>query len=344
VVVQTAFPGDVVLTLPVFQSLRRRFPGAWIAGVVTPAAAPLLENHPAVDEIVVFDKRRRDRGLAGLWRLAARLRSRDCDIAIVPHRSVRSAALTLLAGIPRRVGFTTSAGAFLFTERVVYRRDLHEIERNLSLLESAGVGDERDTVPRLYPGARDVQSVDTLLGSWTAVRGEQGAGRLVALAPGSVWATKRWPEEYYAALGRTLEADGFGVILVGGEEDRDLCTRIATNIPEGRALTAAGSLTLLQSAELLRRCRAVVSNDSAPMHLAVAVGTPVVAIYGPTVPAFGFVPRGPRDRVVEVEGLSCRPCSIHGGPSCPIGTFDCMLQVHPDQVVSVLRTITGNEG
>jgi heptosyltransferase-2 len=124
VVVQTAFPGDVVLTLPVFQTLRRRFPGAWIAGVVTPGAAPLLENHPAIDEVIEFDKRRRDRGFAGLWRLAARLRGSRCDVVIVPHRSVRSAVLTFLARIPHRIGFTTSAGAVLFTQRVPYRKDL----------------------------------------------------------------------------------------------------------------------------------------------------------------------------------------------------------------------------
>jgi heptosyltransferase-2 len=168
-------------------------------------------------------------------------------------------------------------------------------------------------------------------------------GRIVALAPGSVWATKRWPEEYYAALGRLLDDHGFSVVLVGGEDDRELCTRIADTFPGRRALVAAGKLTLLQSAELLRRCRIVVTNDSAPMHLAVAVATPVVAIYGATVPSFGFAPRGPRDRVVEREGLSCRPCGIHGGNSCPIGTFACMLEVQPGQVFSVLNEIAANE-
>jgi heptosyltransferase-2 len=91
-------------------------------------------------------------------------------------------------------------------------------------------------------------------------------------------------------------------------------------------------LTLLESAELIRRCRVIVSNDSAPAHLASAVGTPVVAIFGATVPRFGFGPRGPGDIVVETEGLFCRPCGIHGGNSCPIKTFECMERILPERV------------
>ena len=104
-----------------------------------------------------------------------------------------------------------------------------------------------------------------------------------------------------------------------------------------RGLVAAGRLTLLQSAELLRRCRVVVSNDSAPVHLAGGVGAPVIAIFGATSPAFGFAPRGPRDVVVETHGLPCRPCAIHGGDRCPERHFACMEKIHPFQVLEQVR-------
>ena len=96
-------------------------------------------------------------------------------------------------------------------------------------------------------------------------------------------------------------------------------------------VSAAGDLTLLQSSSLIKRCRVVVSNDSAPMHLAVASRIPVVAIYGATIPAFGFAPYGKQDVIVETSGLSCRPCSIHGGERCPIETFDCMKRITADE-------------
>ena len=161
--------------------------------------------------------------------------------------------------------------------------------------------------------------------------------RLVAVAPGSVWATKRWPVEKYADVVRALQAEGWYVVCVGSREDAPLCADLLRRA--GAGINAAGRLTLLQSAELLRRCRALISNDSAPMHLAVAMRTTVVAIFGATVPAFGFAPMGENDVVIETEGLTCRPCAIHGGPRCPIGTFVCMHQITADRVLESVRRI-----
>jgi heptosyltransferase-2 len=157
---------------------------------------------------------------------------------------------------------------------------------------------------------------------------------MIALAPGTVWNTKRWPAERFAELARKLDGEGYTVALVGGAEDRPLCDAIVSAAAPARIFTAAGALSLLRSAELIRRCQLLVSNDSAPMHLGVAVGTPVVALFGATVPEFGFAPYGPKDLVVEIRGLSCRPCSSHGGARCPINTFDCMLRISADRVAA----------
>lgn len=337
---QTAFPGDVVLTIPLAEALRRASPRAHIAALTIPAAAELLANHPAISEIIRYDKRGSQRGLSGASALAQLLREKHFDAALIPHRSLRSAAICARAGIPMRVGFTTSAGRLLLTHRVPYEGTSHEVQRNLSLALPLGVRHEGACLPSLYPSMADVEAVDALLKGWRGVRG--ASGEWVALAPGSIWNTKRWPQERFADVARRLTTVGIAVVLVGGRADEELCRQIALSAPSDRVLNAAGRLSLLQSAELIRRCTMLISNDSAPAHLAMAVRVPVIVIFGATVPRFGFAPLGRADRVIETNGLVCRPCGIHGGTTCPVGTFDCMLSIDADRVTSEVLALRHN--
>ena len=332
---QTAFLGDVILTLPLVQVIHREFPAAEIDVVATPAAGELLRNHPAVHRTIIYDKRGAQRGVLGMWSLASELRGRTYDIALVPHRSLRSAVVTALAGIPVRVAFETSAGRFLFTDLVVYDKHAHEVDRNFSFLKPFNIGHPHIELPSLYPSPQDVEKVTTFLFVNHIAKDES----IVAIAPGSVWNTKRWPAERFSGLVRMLVRGGKKVVLLGGEEDERLCREIAESAGNPAVLIAAGKLSILQSAELIRRCALIVTNDSAPMHLAVAMQVPVVAIFGATVPAFGFAPYGEKDVVVETEGLTCRPCSIHGGDKCPIGTFECMWKISPETVLLKTATI-----
>jgi len=333
-VIQTAFIGDVILTLPLVQALKEFFAGSPIDMVVVPRSAEVCSNHPALSNVILFDKAGSARGIGGLWRIARDLRNTGYDLAIVPHRSLRSAVLAFLARIPLRVGFNQSAGRFLFTSTVRYDSSLHEIERNLSLLSAYGIERSGRILPQVYPGTAERVGVDSLLPPPL-----NHSPNLVGIAPGTVWNTKRWPKDRFAALAELFLAEGNNVLLVGGRDDVDLCNEIANLVGPGRVINAAGKFSLLGSAELLRRCKLLVSNDSAPMHLAVAVGTPVVAIFGATVPEFGFAPAGADDEVVEVRGLSCRPCSSHGGNECPIKTFDCMLNITPERVMAKARIV-----
>ncbi len=337
VVFQTAFPGDVVLALPLVQALKKQFPVSYVGFVAAPAAAALLKNHPGISEILVYDKRGTDSGGGGIRRFARQLRGRGFDVALVPHRSLRSALVVRLARIPRRVGFSRSGGRMFLSDVVHYDPAAHEIERNLSLLSPLGLHPRDSCFPSLYPAARDMAAVDAIVQSWKV--GGGAARRWVAMAPGSVWATKRWPAAHFSGLAKLLVDAGWAVVLVGGDQDRPLCNQICGMTGTKYALNAAGSLSLLQSAELIRRCEVLVSNDSAPMHLAVAMRVPVVALFGPTVPGFGFAPSGPRDVIVERHGLSCRPCSIHGGTKCPIGTFECMIGISPGEVFRIVESL-----
>jgi heptosyltransferase II len=312
-VIQTSFIGDMVLTTPLISALARR---GVVDVVATPANAGLLANHPDVRHVYHFDKRGAHAGVGGFRTLARQAKSEgDDDVAYLAQGSLRSAALAVAAGYRERVGFDTSAGRLFYTTRINYRDDRHHTERLWSLACSRE-GVSADVLrPRLFPGAGEEEAVDHLL------RAHAYAGEaLIALAPGSVWATKRWP--YYADLARRLAERG-RVVVVGGREDSPLAQEIlrATN---GRAIDAAGALSLLGSAALIARAEVLVTNDSAPQHLASAMNTPTVSIFGPTVPAFGFGPVADHARVAGVDGLACRPCDRHGPVRCPLGHWRCM--------------------
>jgi len=328
-VVQTSFLGDVVLTTPLLREIARRGP---VDVVVRPDAAPLLVNNPDVRRVVVYDKRGRDAGLGGLWRLARRLRAGGpYAAAYLAQGSPRSAALALLAGCRVRVGFDTSRNARpLYTRVVRFRRDRHHAERLWALARPDAEPAADDLRPRLYPGAGERAAVDALLAGFDL------AGGFVAFAPGSVWATKRWP--FYAELGAALAAD-WPVVVVGGPGDRELAAAVVAACPPGRVLDATGRLSLLASAELLARARLLVTNDSAPLHLASAVGTRTLAIFGPTVPAFGFGPLAPGSQTAGVEDLACRPCDAHGPRVCPLGHWRCMREQAPDAVAVRARAM-----
>lgn len=335
-VIQTSFLGDVVLTTPLLAELASRGP---VDIVVTPAAAPLLANHPAVRDVIVFDKRGGDDGLAGLWRFARKLRTRadgsprEVSAAYLAQGSVRSASLAMFAGIRERVGFSTSAGRLLYTRRSRYRADRHHAERLWRLAAGDDAADPApETIrPRLHPGDRERSAIDALLKDVP-----RDGARLLALAPGSIWATKRWP--HFPALASRL-APLYRLVVIGGADDAPLAAEIARAAGPERVVDATGKFPLLASAELLSRCAALVTNDSAPQHLASAVATPTLAIFGPTVPAFGFGPLAPRRATVGHEGLDCRPCDSHGPNVCPLGHFRCMKELGVQQVSAALDSL-----
>ncbi len=326
-IIQTAFPGDVILTLPLLQKLKAMFPTALIDFLAIPATRNLLETIPDIHELLIYDKHGAQKGLGHLLRFIKLIRQNNYDLAVVPHRSLRSAVLAKAGGIPYRIGFNRSAGRRLYTNIVAYRKDVHEINRNLYLLSPFGVDGMEKIFPRLYFSDEDESVVQHLL----RLAGWQSDSRIIAIAPGSVWATKRWLPEYFALLTNQLTEAGYKIVLIGGDADRAFAEEVVNKVTSP-ILNAVGKFTFRQSAVLIREARLLISNDSAPMHIAVAVRTPVVAIFGPTVPAFGFYPYGTHDRVVEIHDLSCRPCGLHGGHKCPIGTFECMKKVLPEQV------------
>ena len=326
-ILQTAFLGDVVLAAPMAEEIKKAHPSWQIDFLTIPQAASLVDSNPNISEVLKYDKSGKDSGIKGFFNMVRMIETGAYDLAIVPHRSIRSAALVRLAGIPKRIGFDRSTGSFLFTEIIKYDKTRHEVDRNLKLLNSI-IDSPIEGYPRLYPSAEDDQNAAEILSK----NGINSVKPLVALAPGSKWKTKRWPIEKYEELAGKFIMDGANVVIIGGEDDIPLLKEAQFD----GTLSLAGELTLMESAAILKKCDVLVTNDSAPMHFAVGVDTPVVAIFGATAPKYGFYPYNKDDIVVDRE-LPCRPCAIHGGTKCPIGTFECMLDINAEEVYQAAK-------
>ncbi len=329
-VAQTGFLGDTVLTTPLLSALRRTLAPASVSVLTTPQAAPLLTHHPDVDAVVVDAKRTRRRGLGGLLHTARQLRHRGFELAVAPHKSLRTALVLALAGIPCRVGFRQSPGWFLYHQTAVRDTRAHEVERILSLLRAFSLE------PRQYAGRPRVTYGEAARHKARALLRRHRLDTpqpLFLVCPGSVWFTKRWTVEGYAGLVRTLERD-YGRVLICGSPDDRAVTQAVQRRAGGRGVDLAGQADLQTFVALLDRARVVVSNDSAPMHLAVARGVPVVAIFCATTPSLGYGPYSPHSFIVERNALGCRPCGRHGGPRCPRKTEACMRLVSVHDVLA----------
>ncbi|MDP1677156.1 MAG: lipopolysaccharide heptosyltransferase II [Bacteroidota bacterium] len=334
-VFQTAFLGDVILTLPMIQMLYKKFPDASIDVVTTPIASELLANHPAISTVIPYDKRKSQKGIAGILSLLHQLRKNQYDLAIVPHRSLRSAIVIGLSGIKNRISFSTSSGSLFYNHIVHYEKSKHEIERNLSLITPLDITVQQKEFPSLYPSTADNIVIDKFLFDMEILEHHS----MIAIAPGSVWKTKRWLLERFSELSLMLASAGYEIVIIGGKEDSELGRAIIETAKHKSIHDATGKFSLLQSAELIRRCKTLVTNDSAPLHIGVAMRTPIVAIFGATVPEFGFGPYGKNDIVVETKNLPCRPCAIHGGNECPIGTFVCMKNIEAGVVAEKVKSL-----
>jgi heptosyltransferase-2 len=231
------------------------------------------------------------------------------------------------ASIPRRVGFADSRGAALFHERVPRDRSRHDVERNLALAAPfGGVA----ASPRLY------LPVQHEAAARAAALLPEG-GPLVGLAPGSVWATKRWDPAGFASVLRTFRDQGARVVVLGAPDERAVAEDVVRRAGGG-ATVLAGRTDIATLVAVIDRLAVLVANDSAPMHVACARDVPVVAVFCATTTTLGYGPWGARSRVVEAD-LACRPCGRHGGRRCPRATVDCMRLVRAEAVIAAARAL-----
>jgi len=327
-IIQTAFLGDVTLSLYLVQAIRNFHKSVNITFVTTPIGSSVASACQAIDNIVTYDKHGLQKGLDGIKRISNLLRERKIDCILAPHRSFRTTLLTFLSKPTFSVGFNRNALSFLYSKRIKYFKHYHEIERNLALLRAFK---DKSLIPQgdikidldIHPA--DKTYVENKLKFFDINENDI----LIVFAPGSVWNTKRWLEDYFIDLIIKFNKYKLKTILIGSKDDFDLCRKIADN---SGGINLAGEMTIPQVIHLLSNTKLLITNDSAPTHLAGLVNCPTLTIYGPTSPIFGFYPKGQYDKSIELENLNCKPCSIHGSKECPIKTHSCMKDLKPDFV------------
>jgi lipopolysaccharide heptosyltransferase II len=321
--------GDVLLITPLLRAIRHRHPASRITVLTREPYAPLLSHNPHVDQVLGVTS---DRGLASL---AADLREGSYTHLLDLHDSVRSRALRTM--VPGRWStypkHRLARSVLIYTKQNWYRDARPVAERYFSAAHDLDVTPDGKP-PEFFPSPDAEGEVAAWL---TATMGLRST--LFALAPGAAHATKRWPIEHWRALVQRLLAQNVGVVIVGSKEDTPLSAALSDGAGTSVA-NATGLFGLQGTGALLRRAAAVVSGDTGVMHMATAVGTPVVALFGPTVRPFGFFPYTRRAQVLELA-LPCRPCSSKGGPRCPLGHHRCLFNIHPDLVYqAVARSIS----
>ncbi|NPA25357.1 MAG: lipopolysaccharide heptosyltransferase II [Deltaproteobacteria bacterium] len=335
--VQTSFLGDTILSTPLIAALKKLHPQAELWMMTTPLAATLVKRDPLLAGVITFAKRDTESGLGGLWKQARKLRALNFDLVYSLHRSARTSLLLYLSRIPRRIGFRNARLGFLYHELRTRPQKLHDVERNLALLDSERHPDLPDSLRLFAPEIGELPP---------EIRAELPAPRsYVMMVPGSAWETKRWSTEGYRRVAEYLCGKGIDVVLTGSPEEAAICEEVAAGL---KVLNLAGRSDLESAIYLARNARLLICNDSMALHLASAFKTPTVTVFCATVPAFGFGPwQNPKARIVEHPDLACRPCARHGGRKCPNRTWACSRELKADTVIGAvaeLLEIDGDKG
>jgi heptosyltransferase II len=320
-VIQTASIGDVILATPVLEKLHKTYPEAAIDLLIKQGNEGLFLNHPYLHSVITWDKSKQK--FLHFFTLLSSIRSKKYDAVINLQRFALTGILTSFSGASIRIGFSKNPFAFLFTHKIPHliREGIHEIDRNLSLLEVITTPGRMK--PKLYPTNENETQTASLK-----------TGRFITISPASLWFTKQYPAEKWIEFIRTVDP-AIRIYLLGSASDSELCNRLIAGANRENIISLAGKLSLLDSASLMKDAIMNYTNDSAPMHLASAVNAPVTVVYCSTVPGFGFGPLSDDSTVVETAlPLSCRPCGLHGFKKCPENHFLCALSIEVTQLNS----------
>jgi len=327
-VIKLRYVGDVLLATPVLTRLREGFPKARLAMLVNAGTEEVVQGHPAVDEVLVLERE----SLLRQWRFVRELRDRRFDLVVDLTDGDRSAVLAWLSGASIRLGYN-SEGRWrgrLYTEIIdADRFGMHTVDYHLAVTEALGLtGPPPAPILTVAPEAR--HAADRLLQE----AGIERARPLVCLHPGARWWFKSWPSERFAALADRIQTETAAqALFLGGEQDREVGSRIAARMTTPHR-TLIGRTGLKELAAVLERAVLMVSNDNGPMHMAAALGVPVVGLFGPSDSAI-WGPWGEGHHVFY-KGLDCRAC-FH--PDCFRGEQNCMRQITLDEVWGSVKEV-----
>ncbi len=320
-VIQTAFLGDVLLTLPISHHLKKINPACKVTFLIKKELYEIKDIYNEIDEFILIDK---SRYISSIVETIKKIKNKY-DVVISPHRSARSALISYLSNSKVRISFDKSSLNFLYSYLVTYKNDYHEIQRNLLLLSYFTNNINWKEKIKL--------NLDNYIFNDKFMSWKTNKEKIIVIAPGTAWETKRYPEYYFSVVINKLIEDGIKAVLIGSLEDFEIGLKIEKYIKyKNHLINLIGKLKLKESISLINMSDLLISNDSAPIHMAVFTDTPVLAIYGSTIPEFGFYPFREYDRIVQIENLYCKPCGIHGHKKCPEKHFKCMIDLKPENV------------
>ena len=336
--------GDVVFTTPLPRALKRAYPGARVSYLVEPAARPVVSTNPNIDEVIVAPRTRGVRRIAGDLALAGGLRRRRFDLVLDLHGGPRSAWLAWATGAPERIGYDITGRAWMYT-RTVHRprtlRPRHSVLNQWDLLEAIpgwpgpAPDPERDAVEMPKDPAADARMADRLRRA-----GVSDADEIVVVHVSAGNPFRRWPEASFVDLvcALALAGERRRLVLSSGPSDRAAADRIAAAARArlgghaGRVVDF-GEFDLPELRALVERSRLFIGGDTGPLHVAATTATPIVGIYGPTLPQRSAPWRSPSARTlaVELDTLPCRPCDQR---VCTPGDFRCLTTLTPELVIA----------
>jgi heptosyltransferase-2 len=353
-VIQTAFLGDLLLSIPLLKKIKLQSPLPLIL-VCRNGVGDILLRTGLVDQ--VFEIKKGDK--ATYSKALENLKNFELDHVYVPHQSTRTHLFVSKLKAKTKIGFSNWWNFLVFDQRIERNKKLPDAIRQLSLasLEDKDLAlkiSDYEKTNRAFKLREDSKMSDPptwasmsirekLLddkSTWSRFLERSGLSahrekKWVLIFPGSVWATKKWTEEGFMDVAKKMQASGYEILLMGASDEKELCARIQAQVPGSHLL--AGETSIYESALIISRAALAIGNDSASMHLASAAETPLVSIFGPTVIEFGYRPWSERAYLVQNTEISCRPCGPHGHRECPIGTHACMKQITSQKVLEVAQ-------
>jgi heptosyltransferase-2 len=336
--IQTAFLGDLLLAIPLMNSIRLAWPEHPLHLVCRKGVGDLFLRLHLVDQI--FEVKKGDS--QSYQDVLSHLQEQSYEVLLCPHQSLRSSRLAKKIHASLKIGFYSWWNFLVFGQRIKKDLSLPEALRQLSLLTAGPTPIAQELKKKISSYARDTAVIPDWAHMSVAEKIDRKdaakilevhavSGPYVTLFPGSVWATKQWTKNGFIEAGRELQKQGYRILVLGGPGEEQLGGEVAGAIPS--AVNLVAQTRLHETLAILSQAELVISNDSAGQHLAAAADVPTVSIFGPTTLNLGFRPWNRRARVVERVGLACRPCGKHGHQVCPIGTHECMKSISSQEVL-----------
>jgi heptosyltransferase-2 len=325
-VIQTAFIGDAILTLPMIEKLKEKFPHSSIDVLCIPSTKEIFSASPSVNNVLVMDKKGEHKSFINLYKFTNEIKSRKYSKIYSPHRSLRTAFIVMRSRVKETYGFSNSAMFHVYKNIIDYNYESHEVKRNLDLIGYEYSDESWRIVPALNINGESRNKVKQFLAL------SKLGDKIIAIGPGSVWETKKYPENYFKEVISYFVNKSISVLLIGSNADKQICERLVSGNTD-LVVSSAGLFNVIETIELLKKVQVLITNDSAPTHIGMCADIPVLTIYTSTVPAFGFYPYNKKSLYISYNDLKCKPCGIHGYEKCPIKSFDCGYKLKPQMLI-----------